>query len=129
MKQKIICMMLSLVLLIAMSVLGVSANAEDEFLLACAIEATAGGESYTVMASVGSVLLNRIKSRSYPQSLAAVISDAKIDISNVLPSTRAIRAARDAMGEFDPTDGALEYTKIPENGLPSTISVDGWSFY
>ena len=129
MKQKVLCVMLLLAFLLTVSVPGVSAYGEDDYLLACAIEAAAGGESYTVMVSVGSVLLNRIKSNSYPKTLGSVISDAKIDISDVHPSARALRAARDAAEGFDPTDGALEYRKTSEVGVPSAISVDGWSFY
>ena len=107
----------------------VSAESEEVLLLASAAEAVAGGESYTVMAAFSSVMLNRMRDEDYPSSLAAVISDAGIDISVVEVSPRAIRAARDALGGFDPTGGALHYSR-EEKELPEILlGVPGWSFY
>lgn len=107
----------------------VSAESEEVLLLASAAEAVAGGESYTVMAAFSSVMLNRMRDEDYPSSLAAVISDAGIDISAVEASARAIRAARDALGGFDPTGGALHYSR-EEKELPEILlGVPGWSFY
>ena len=107
----------------------VSAESEEVLLLASAAEAVAGGESYTVMAAFSSVMLNRMRDEDYPSSLAAVISDAGIDISTVEASPRAIRAARDALGGFDPTGGALHYSR-EEKELPEILlGVPGWSFY
>ena len=107
----------------------VSAESEEVLLLASAAEAVAGGESYTVMAAFSSVMLNRVKDDDYPSSLAAVISDAGIDISAVEASSRAIRAARDALGGFDPTGGALHYSR-EEKDIPGILlGVPGWSFY
>ena len=107
----------------------VSAESEEVLILASAAEAVAGGESYTVMAAFSSVMLNRVKDDDYPSSLAAVISDAGIDISAVEASSRAIRAARDALGGFDPTGGALHYSR-EEKDIPGILlGVPGWSFY
>lgn len=122
------CILLLLTLFMHGASLRVSAK-EDTELLARAVEATASGESYTVMASVAAVLLNRMKSGSYPCSLGAVISDAGIDVSHVTPSRRAMKAAADAAGGFDPTSGALRYTREGASGAPPLLGTDGWSFY
>ncbi|MBO5971199.1 MAG: cell wall hydrolase [Clostridia bacterium] len=107
----------------------VEAESEEVMLLASAAEAVAGGESYTVMAAFSSVMLNRVRNENYPSSLAAVILDAGIDISAVKVSPRSIRAARDALGGFDPTGGALHYSR-EEKDLPKILlGVPGWSFY
>ncbi len=130
MKSKMLCILLSVICLFAVAAPCVSASAEDEReLLGRAVESAAGGESYTVMVSLASVLLNRLESKSYPGSLAAVISDAGIDISGVTPSSRAYRAAADALDGFDPTAGALGYSESTESDAPILFGTDGWCFY
>ncbi len=107
----------------------IRAHAADEReLLACAVESAASGESYTVMASLASIMLNRVESAEYPASLAAVIADAGIDISSVTPSSQALRAARDALSGFDPTEGALAYSKGDEPPF-IRLKTGAWSFY
>ena len=107
----------------------ISAENEDVYLLARAAEAVAGDESYTVMLSVSSVIVNRLQSEAYPSSLGAVISDAGIDISDSKPSPRAVRAARDAVHGFDPTGGALRFSYGGNDGKPILLGVDSWCFY
>ena len=107
----------------------VKAEREDVILLASAAEAVAGGESYTVMLALSNVLLNRLKSDAYPSSLAAVISDAGIDISAAVPSARALHAARDAVGGFDPTGGALSYSRDAKDLPVILLGADSWCFY
>ncbi|MBO5702415.1 MAG: cell wall hydrolase [Clostridia bacterium] len=128
MKRKIISVFLILASFICLCPIRVYA-ADERVLLARAIESAASGESYTVMVSLASVLLNRVESDKYPASLAAAISDAGIDVSAVTPSSQAMRAARDAMGGFDPTDGALEYSS-GESELPFVrLKTGTWCFY
>lgn len=123
---------ISLILTLALAfvlMIPLSAESEDVLLLASAAEAEASGESYTVMVALSSVMLNRLRDEAYPSSLAAVISDAGIDISGAEASPRAIRAAKDALGGFDPTGGAKHYSR-EENDLPKILlGVPGWSFY
>jgi spore germination cell wall hydrolase CwlJ-like protein len=123
---KKICLILATVLLFACPA---KAESEEELLLASATEAVAGAESYTVMLSVASVLLNRLESDAYPVSLAAVISDAGIDISSAVPSERALQAARDAIGGFDPTGGALRYSRDAKDLPKVLLGTDSWCFY
>ena len=110
-------------------VLPAKAESEEVLLLAYAAEAVAGGESYTVMLAVSSVLLNRVRDEAYPSSLAAIISDAGIDLSAVEVSQRAIHAARDALGGFDPTGGALHYSHDAKEISEILLGIDSWSFY
>jgi N-acetylmuramoyl-L-alanine amidase len=123
---KKICLILATVLLFACPA---KAESEEELLLASATEAVAGAESYTVMLSVASVLLNRLESDAYPVSLAAVISDAGIDISSAVSSERALQAARDAIGGFDPTGGALHYSRDAKDLPKVLLGTDSWCFY
>lgn len=128
MKTKMIC--IAAAVFIIATVLTPAARAEetDLRLLAYAIENAARGESYTVMVSIGAVLLNRLTDGSYPSSLAAVIADAGIDISECEPSPRAMRAASDAAGGFDPTSGALHYVNGKYEGK-AALATDSWCFY
>ena len=94
---------------------GGSASNSDLNLLAHLIYAEARGEPYTGQVAVGAVVLNRVKSSSFPNSVAGVIyqsgafsvvSDGQINYS---PNTTAVNAARDALNGWDPSNGALYY--------------------
>ncbi len=94
---------------------GSSSNNSDLNLLAHLIYAEARGEPYSGQVAVGAVVLNRVKSSSFPNSVAGVIyqtgafdvvSDGQINYS---PNTTAINAARDAMNGWDPTYGCIYY--------------------
>ena len=87
----------------------------DAYLLARLIYAEARGEPYTGQVAVGAVVLNRVKSSSFPNTVSGVIyqagafdvvSDGQI---NLTPNSTAIRAAQDAMNGWDPTYGCLYY--------------------
>lgn len=131
MMKKISIFLTALLLLISAQPMRLvcSAGTSGELWLARAVEAAARGESYTVMVSIASVLLNRVSSRCYPESLAAVIADAGLELSLNEPEAQALRAARDAMGGFDPTSGALNYSRSASAEHPILLFVDGWSFY
>ena len=87
----------------------------DVMLLARLIYGEARGESYVGQVAVGAVVLNRIKSASFPNTLAGVIyqryaftavEDGQI---NLTPNATAKKAARDAMNVWDPSYGSLYY--------------------
>lgn len=87
----------------------------DLYLLAKAVYAEARGESYTGQVAVAAVILNRVKSASFPNTISGVIyqpwaftavNDGQI---NLTPNQTAINAARDALNGWDPTYGALYY--------------------
>ena len=87
----------------------------DLQLLARLINAEARGESYKGQVAVGAVVLNRVKSASFPNTISGVIyqpyaftcvNDGQI---NYKPSQSAISAAKDALNGWDPTNGCLYY--------------------
>ena len=81
------------------------------YLLARLVYGEARGEPYKGQVAVAAVVLNRVKSSKFPNSVSGVIyqsgafsvvSDGQI---NLTPDETAIKAARDAMNGYDPTNG------------------------
>ncbi len=90
-------------------------SSSDIALLARLIYAEARGESYTGQVAVGAVVLNRVKSSSFPNTISGVIyqpyaftcvQDGQINLS---PNSTATSAAKDAMNGWDPSYGSLYY--------------------
>ena len=90
-------------------------TSSDIYLLARCIYGEARGESYTGQVAVGAVVLNRVKSSQFPNTISGVIyqkgaftavDDGQI---NLTPNQTAINAAQDAMNGWDPTYGCLYY--------------------
>lgn len=90
-------------------------SSSDLNLLAKCVHAEARGESYVGQVAVAAVILNRVKSKNFPNSIAGVIyqpwaftcvNDGQI---NLAPNQTAIKAAQDALNGWDPTYGALYY--------------------
>ena len=84
-------------------------------LLARAVYGEARGEPYAGQVAVAAVILNRVRSSKFPNTVSGVIyqkgaftavSDGQI---NLTPNTSAYNAARDAMNGWDPTNGCLYY--------------------
>ncbi len=92
-----------------------SFNDSEVYTLARLINGEARGEPYIGQVAVGAVVLNRVKSPSFPNTISGVVYqpgafDAVWDGQiNLTPSQDSIRAARDAMNGWDPTGGALYY--------------------
>lgn len=92
-----------------------SSHAGDVELLARLIHGEARGEPYVGMVAVGAVVLNRVRSSSFPGTIAGVIYqpgafDAVADGQiNLTPNEQSRRAARDALNGWDPTNGCLYY--------------------
>lgn len=94
-----------------------SGLSQDEiWLMAKMIHAEARGESDTGQIAVGAVIMNRIKSDLFPNTLSGVlyqknqftaIQDGQF--YNLNPDQRAITAAQKAASGQDPTGGALFY--------------------
>ena len=92
-----------------------SSNSSDLNLLARLIYGEARGESYTGQVAVGAVVLNRVRSSSFPNTISGVIyqkgafdavSDGQI---NLTPNSTANKAAQDALNGWDPSYGAIYY--------------------
>jgi len=92
-----------------------SSNSSNVNLLARAIYGEARGESYTGQVAVGAVIMNRVRSSKFPNTIAGVIyqsgafdavSDGQI---NLEPDATAKKAAQDAINGWDPSYGAIYY--------------------
>lgn len=90
-------------------------SSSDLYLMAKAIYAEGRGESYTGQVAIGAVIMNRVRSSKFPNTVAGVIyqkgaftavSDGQI---NLEPNQSAYNAAKDAMNGWDPTYGCLYY--------------------
>ena len=104
------------------SALGVTLNSEevaqsgsDLYLLAKCVYSEARGEPYEGQVAVAAVVLNRVESPQFPNTIAEVIyqpwaftavHDGQI---NLEPNSTAYSAAKDAMNGWDPTYGCLYY--------------------
>lgn len=94
---------------------GSSQSSNDLNLLARCVYAEARGEPYTGQVAVAAVVLNRVRSASFPNTIAGVIyqpyaftavDDGQI---NLTPNSTAYKAAQDALNGWDPTYGCLYY--------------------
>ena len=92
-----------------------SSNSSNVNLLARLIYGEARGEPYTGQVAVGAVVMNRVKSSSFPNTISGVIyqsgafdavRDGQINLS---PNSTAIKAAQDAINGWDPSYGAIYY--------------------
>lgn len=90
-------------------------SSSDVYLLAKLVYGEARGEPYTGQVAVAAVVLNRVKSSKFPNTISGVIyqpyaftavDDGQI---NLTPNETAKSAARDAMNGWDPTNGCLYY--------------------
>lgn len=94
---------------------GSSSNSSDVSLLAKLIYGEARGEPYTGQVAVGAVVMNRVKSSSFPNTIAGVVYqsgafDAVADGQiNLTPDSNAKKAAQDALNGWDPSYGAIYY--------------------
>ena len=92
-----------------------NSDSGDVALLARLISAEARGEPYSGQVAVGAVVLNRVDSPIFPNTISGVIyqSGAFTCVTdgqfNEPVSDSAYRAARDAMNGVDPCGGAIYY--------------------
>jgi len=89
----------------------------DAQLLARAINGEARGEPYEGQVAVGAVILNRVKSPDFPNTIAGVIyqpgaftavADGQINVP-IDPNSTVYKAAQDALNGWDPTHGCIYY--------------------
>ena len=90
-------------------------SSSDLYLLARCVYGESRGEPYVGQVAVAAVVLNRVKSAAFPNSISGVIyqpyaftcvSDGQLYLE---PNQSAYNAARDAMNGWDPTNGCLYY--------------------
>ncbi len=92
-------------------------SASDLQLMARAINGEARGEPYEGQVAVGAVILNRVKSSQFPNTIAGVIyqsgaftavADGQIN-QPIAENSTVYKAAQDAMNGWDPTGGCIYY--------------------
>ncbi len=103
---------------------------DEVMLLARAIYAEARGESFTGQVAVGAVILNRLESREFPETIREIIMQKQSGVYqftpvkdgsiNLEPDEVAICAAIQAIAGHDPTNGAL-YFYNPETATDQWI--------
>lgn len=92
-----------------------STNLNDVNLLSRLIYGESRGEPYSGQVAVGAVVLNRVKSSSFPNTIAGVIyQSGAFDVVkdgqiNLTPDSTAKKAAQDALNGWDPSYGAIYY--------------------
>ena len=94
-----------------------SSNTSDIQLMARAINGEARGEPYEGQVAVGAVILNRVKSSQFPNTIAGVIyqsgaftavADGQINVP-IEEGSSVYKAAKDAIDGWDPTGGCIYY--------------------
>ena len=94
-----------------------STNSNDVNLLARLVYGEARGEPYEGQVAVGAVILNRVKSSQFPNTIAGVIyqsgaftavSDGQIN-QPIAEGSTVYKAAQDAKNGWDPTGGCIYY--------------------
>ena len=98
----------------------------DQYLLARLVYAEARGESYKGKVAVAAVVLNRVRSSSFPNTVSGVIYQKNAfecvnnGSINLTPDSDSIRAAKEAMNGWDPTGGCLYFYNA------ATVSSGSW---
>ena len=84
-------------------------------LLSRVIYGESRGEPYTGQVAVGAVVMNRVKSSSFPNTISGVVYQSgafdavKDGQINLTPDSTARKAAQDALNGWDPSYGAIYY--------------------
>lgn len=99
----------------------VTASVDDVTLLAALIQCEAGNEAYEGQVAVGAVVMNRVRSGGYPNSIYAVIYQpsqfppaAKGNVASIAasgPKASCIQAAQEALNGMDNTGGATCFSR------------------
>lgn len=119
-----------------------SASESDLEILAKIIYAEARGESYQGKVAVGAVILNRVRSSKYPNTIKEVVFAPKQfspvgsgTYYSAKPSEEEYNAAQEALSGVDPTNGALtfyayKYTKSAyHESMQHTVTIGGHKFF
>lgn len=112
------------------------ATTDEVTLLAAIIEKEAGGSGYQGMLAVGSVVMNRVRSSSYPNTIEGVIDQKGqftggiAGLSRIIsrgPSSTAIRAAEAALAGEDIVGGKVSF-RSTSTGHSGTVIGDNVFF-
>lgn len=98
----------------------VAASYDETTILAATIQLEAGNEPYEGQVAVGAVIMNRVRSGGYPNSISGVVYQAgQFSVSGRIAATAAsgvksscMQAAQAAIGGMDNTGGALSFAPV-----------------
>lgn len=117
-KYLFLTMAVLMIALIGLSEQGTAQYEQNELqLLARCVNGEARGEPYEGQVAVAAVILNRVESPSFPNSIAGVIyqpgaftavTDGQINVP-IDTASSVYRACQEAMNGTDPTGGAIYY--------------------
>ena len=103
----------------------------NQLLLARVVHGEARGESYKGKVAVAAVVLNRVRSASFPNTISAVIyqknafSCVANGSINLTPDDESIRAAKEALNGWDPTGGCLYFynSRLTSDAFLASLTV------
>ena len=115
----------------------IAASTDEVTLLAALIQSESGNQPYEGQLGVGAVVMNRVRSGSYPNTIPGVISApgqfgpaATGKVSAILasgPKASCMQAAQAAIGGMDNTGGALSFA--PVSSGRGGLVIGNHSFY
>ena len=112
-----------------------AASYDETTILAATIQLEAGNEPYEGQVAVGAVIMNRVRSGGYPNSISGVVYQAgQFSVSGRIAATAAsgvksscMQAAQAAIGGMDNTGGALSFA--PVSSGRGGLVIGNHSFY
>lgn len=116
------------------------AGGDDLMQLSAIIYCEAGGESYEGQVAVGAVVLNRVKSPSFPNTVSEVIRAAgqfspvssgrfdRVLSSGSIPAV-CIQAAQDALNGANPVGSALYFKNPKKAGAHAGLTIGNHVFW
>ena len=104
--------------------------------LARLIEAEVGKADFQTKTAFGAVVMNRVKSKAYPDTVLQVVyangafeSVGNGSMRKVNPSEQSYRAAEDALMGYDPSDGALYVFRKKDDTVGKTVTLKCGDIY
>lgn len=117
----------------------VSASTDDAYLLACLVYCEAGNQSYEGQLAVANVVMNRVNSPLFPNSISEVIYQsgqfspaANGRLATVLssgPTSSCIQAANDAIAGNNNIGNYLFFNNYAPSDASSTLTIGDIVFY
>lgn len=116
----------------------IKANGNEVVLLAALIQAEAGGQPYDGKVAVGAVVMNRVKSGGYPNSIVDVIyapgqfgpvSNGSIGRYLGGPSASCMQAAQDAINGYTTIGGYTHFRRAGADMGGNSIVIGSHVFY
>lgn len=116
-----------------------NASSDDAYLLACLVYCEAGNQSYEGQLAVANIVLNRVNSSLFPNSISEVIYQSgqfgpvyNGSLSNTLangPSSACIQAANDALAGNNNIGNLLFFNNYAPSNASSVLTIGDIVFY